>query len=72
MDNHIPCHSYEYQKYYMKRYQETHRERLSAIRNRKIMCNCGTIISLSSLYNHLNTKKHKKNSTEISPLYVSC
>lgn len=59
--------TYEYQKPYIQRYQQINKERLSLERKEKITCGCGSIITLSSIYSHLDTRKHQKfiASTEI-------
>ena len=55
----VNSRSYEYQKPYAQRYQEKHRERLLAKRRRRYICDCGSEISFSSIYAHVNTHKHK-------------
>lgn len=62
MDNiEIPySRTYEYQKPYGLRFREIHKERLSALRKRRIICQCGCEISISTLPKHIETQKHKK------------
>ena len=52
--------SYEYQKPYGLKFREVHRERLAALRKRRIICQCGCEISISTLPKHIETQKHKK------------
>lgn len=51
--------TYEYQKPYIQRYQEINKERIKLERKEKIYCKCGSIITLSSIYGHLETRKHQ-------------
>lgn len=57
--NYVSSRSYEYQKPYAQRYQEKHRERLLAKRRRRYICDCGSELSIASIYNHINTQKHQ-------------
>lgn len=61
MDNsYIPYYrTYEYQKPYLKRYYETHGEKIRAKLQQKITCECGAVIKLASQCNHLNSQKHQ-------------
>ena len=63
--------TYEYNKPYVLRFREVHKERLSALRKRRVICKCGVNISFSTLPKHLETEKHKKRLTEIALLNIS-
>jgi hypothetical protein len=63
--------TYDYQKVYIKRYQEKNRTELLAKRRRRIICHCGCNISLSSIYRHLDSQRHKEKLFEISTLYIA-
>jgi hypothetical protein len=71
MNNHIDCRSYEYMKPYLKRYYETHGEKIRTKLQQKITCECGAVIKLASQWNHLNTQKHKKRLFELTFLNIS-
>ena len=63
--------TYEYQKPYGLKFREVHKERLSALRKRRIICKCGVNISFSTFPKHIETEKHKKRLTEIALLNIS-
>jgi hypothetical protein len=67
----IDCRSYDYQKYYIKAWHKKNRAKIRKRLQQKVYCGCGSVITLSSLYNHNNTRKHNEYLTKITPLNVS-
>ena len=51
--------SYEYQGAYSRAWQKKNRAKIRAKLQQKVFCGCGSEITLSSLYNHKNTQKHR-------------
>ena len=66
----IDCRSYDYQKYYIKAWHKKNRAKIRKRLQQKVYCGCGSVITLSSLYNHNNTRKHNEYLTKITPLNV--
>ena len=63
------CHSYEYQKPYIRSYQTKNKEELRIIRSQRYHCPCGSNIRISDLAKHKRTQRHK--SFEIPLLNIS-
>ena len=53
------CHSYEYQKYYIKAYQAKNKDELRIARAQKYHCVCGSNIRISDLAKHKKTRVHQ-------------
>ena len=50
--------SYEYQEPYIKAWHKKNRDKIRAKLQQKVYCGCGSVITISSIYNHNNTYKH--------------
>jgi hypothetical protein len=61
MDNSYIAHSrtYEYQKYFMKKYYDKNRESILAYKRQKYNCGCGSIICVGDIAKHKRTRKHQ-------------
>ena len=51
--------SYDYQGPYIKAWYKKNRDKIRAKLQQKVICGCGSVITLSSVYNHNNTRKHQ-------------
>jgi hypothetical protein len=75
MDNSYIAYSrtYEYQKYFMKKYYNKNRESILAYKKQKYNCDCGSYICIGDKAKHNKTKKHIDfiKSTEITSLNIS-
>lgn len=61
--------TYEYQKYFMRKYYHENRESILEYKKQKVHCSCGSVICLGDVRKHQRTKKHK--SFEISLLDIT-
>lgn len=50
--------SYEYQGWYTRAWAKKNRAKIREKLQQKVICGCGSVVTLSSLYNHNNTRKH--------------
>jgi hypothetical protein len=60
--------SYEYNKFFIKRYYEKNRDTILEKAKEKYMCDCGSYIRISDKAKHEKTRKHQL--FEITPLNI--
>jgi hypothetical protein len=51
--------SYDYQKYYIKKYYQKNRETILEHKKQKVYCGCGSVIKIGNISKHQRTQKHQ-------------